>query len=218
MIIKGRSPTMRHVSRTRTPRFKSSMWTPNTNLQTYWQKGNFTRDEWNNLLHLFSSITHFSLFCCSQSFKRWRKGCQNRRERRGSWQSQSRRRWTWPSLSRQVLRLQNPIASKSPGILKAPCQNDWTSTGKPDTRKFNWDAASSSQWWQKKMQFWMQVRGDSSRQKKTRNTGISLKIQKVREDSSLQETQKLKAKAKFGHPISKNQQIAHRTWRRFSRL
>ena len=30
--------------------------------------------------------------------------------------------------------LQKPIASKSPGILKAPCQNDWTSTGEPEAR------------------------------------------------------------------------------------
>ena len=48
MVIKGRSPTKRHVSRTRrvaligclteliwVPRFKSSMSTPNINLQTY---------------------------------------------------------------------------------------------------------------------------------------------------------------------------------------
>ena len=43
---------------------------------------------------------------------------------------------------------QNPIASKSPRILMATCQNDWTSTGKPRARKFNQDAASSSQGWQ----------------------------------------------------------------------
>ena len=29
-------------------------------------KGNFTRDEWNNLLYLFD-IGHFSLICCSQN-------------------------------------------------------------------------------------------------------------------------------------------------------
>ena len=33
-----------------TPKIKSSMSTRHTNLQTRWQKGNFTRDEWNNLL------------------------------------------------------------------------------------------------------------------------------------------------------------------------
>ena len=30
-------------------------------------KGNFTRDEWNNLLHL-CNISHFSSVCCSQNF------------------------------------------------------------------------------------------------------------------------------------------------------
>ena len=45
--------------------------------------------------------------------------------------------------------VQNPTASKCLGILKAPCQNDWTSTGKLGAREFNQDAASSSQGWQK---------------------------------------------------------------------
>ena len=35
---------------------------------------------------------------------RWRKGCKNRKEKKGSWQSQSRW-WTWSHVSRQVLRL-----------------------------------------------------------------------------------------------------------------
>ena len=30
-------------------------------------KGNFTRDEWNNLLHLIN-ISQFSFICCSQNF------------------------------------------------------------------------------------------------------------------------------------------------------
>ena len=41
--------------------------------------------------------------------------------------------------------VQSPIASKSPEIFKAPCQNDWTSTGRLGERAFNQDAASSSQ-------------------------------------------------------------------------
>ena len=45
--------------------------------------------------------------------------------------------------------LQNPIASKSFGILKALCRKDWSSTGKTEAREFNRDAASSSQGWQK---------------------------------------------------------------------
>ena len=34
-------------------------WHQKTNSQTYWQKGNFTRDEWNHLMCLFN-ISHFS--------------------------------------------------------------------------------------------------------------------------------------------------------------
>ena len=36
------------------------------------------------------------------------------------------------------------VEKKSLGILKAPCQNDWTSAGRPGAREFNPDAASSS--------------------------------------------------------------------------
>ena len=48
MIIKGRSPTMRHVSRTH-----------RVALDWLFDRINFTRDEWNHLLCLFN-ISHFS--------------------------------------------------------------------------------------------------------------------------------------------------------------
>ena len=72
MIIKGRSPTMRHVSRTH--RVALDWLFDRINLDSQIQikyidtknqladkltKGNFTRDEWNNLLCLFN-ISHFS--------------------------------------------------------------------------------------------------------------------------------------------------------------
>ena len=73
MIIKGRIPTMRHVSRTHrvaldwlysiesiwTPKSKSNTLTPRIQLADILTKGNFTRDEWNHLLCLFN-ISHFS--------------------------------------------------------------------------------------------------------------------------------------------------------------
>ena len=80
MIIKGRSPTMRHVSRTH--RVARDWLFDRINLDAKNQikyvdtkhqltliltKGDFTRDEWNNLLHLFN-ISHFSLLCCAQNF------------------------------------------------------------------------------------------------------------------------------------------------------
>ena len=53
------------------------------------------------------------------------------------------------SVSTSSWTVQNPVASKSPGILKAPCRTDGSSTGKPDAKEHNQDAASSSQGWQK---------------------------------------------------------------------
>ena len=77
MIIKGRSPTMRHVSRTH--RVALDWLFDRINLDSKIQikyidtknqladiltKGNFTRDEWNHLLCLFN-ISHFSSTVCS---------------------------------------------------------------------------------------------------------------------------------------------------------
>ena len=78
MIIKGRSPTMRHVSRTH--RVALDWLFDRINLDSKIQikyidtkhqladiltKGNFTRDEWNHLLCLFN-ISHFSSTECSE--------------------------------------------------------------------------------------------------------------------------------------------------------
>ena len=77
MIIKGRSPAMRHVSRTH--RVALDRLFDRINLDSKIQikyidtknqladiltKGNFTRDEWNHLLSLFN-ISHFSSTVCS---------------------------------------------------------------------------------------------------------------------------------------------------------
>ena len=78
MIINGRSPTMRHVSRTH--RVALDWLFDRINLDSKIQikyidtknqladiltKGNFTRDEWNHLLCLFN-IGHFSSTGCSE--------------------------------------------------------------------------------------------------------------------------------------------------------
>ena len=72
MIIKGRSPTMRHVSRTHRvaldwlfdrinldPKIQIKYIDTRNQLTDLLTKGNFTRDEWNHLLCL-SNISHFS--------------------------------------------------------------------------------------------------------------------------------------------------------------
>ena len=77
MIIKDRSPTMRHVSRTHRvaldwlfdricldPKIQIKYIDTKNQLADILTKGNFTRDEWNNLLILFN-ISHFSSAACT---------------------------------------------------------------------------------------------------------------------------------------------------------
>ena len=77
MIIKGRSPTMRHVSRTHRvaldwlfdrvnlePKIHIKYVDTKNQLADMLTKERFTRDEWNHLLCLFN-IMSFSMFSCS---------------------------------------------------------------------------------------------------------------------------------------------------------
>ena len=79
MIIKGRSPTMRHVSRTHRvaldwlfdrinldPKIQIEYIDTQNQLADMLPKGSFTRDEWNHLLCLFN-ISHFSSTVCSKT-------------------------------------------------------------------------------------------------------------------------------------------------------
>ena len=78
MIMKGRSPTMRHVSITHRvaldwffdrinldPKIQIKYIDTKNHLADMLTKGNFTRDEWNHLLCLFN-ISHFSSAECSE--------------------------------------------------------------------------------------------------------------------------------------------------------
>ena len=78
IIIKGRSPTMRHVSRTHRvaldwlfdrinldPKIQIKYIDTKNQLAGMLTKGNFTRDEWNHLLCLFN-ISHVSSTDCSE--------------------------------------------------------------------------------------------------------------------------------------------------------
>ena len=77
MIIKGRSPTMRHVSRTHRvaldwlfdrinldPKIQIKYIDTKNQLADFLTRGNFTREEWNHLLCLFN-IIHFSSTACT---------------------------------------------------------------------------------------------------------------------------------------------------------
>ena len=79
MIIKGRSRTMRHVSRAHRvaldwlfdrinldPKIQIKYIDTKNQLADILTKGNFTRDEWNHLLCLFN-ISHFSSTVCSET-------------------------------------------------------------------------------------------------------------------------------------------------------
>ena len=69
MIIKGRSPTMRHVSRTHRGALDwlfDRINLAKNQLADILTKGNFTRDEWNHMLSLFK-ISHFSSTVCSET-------------------------------------------------------------------------------------------------------------------------------------------------------
>ena len=79
IIIEGRSPTLRHVSRTHRvaldwlfDRIHLDSTIQIRYIDTKHQlvdiliKGSFTRDGWNNLLHLFN-ISHFSSTCCAEN-------------------------------------------------------------------------------------------------------------------------------------------------------
>ena len=83
MIIKGRSPTMRHVSRTHRvaldwlfdrinldPKIQIKYIDTINQLADILTEGNFTRDEWDHLLCLFN-ISHFSSTVCA--LKQWKK-------------------------------------------------------------------------------------------------------------------------------------------------
>ena len=78
MIIKGRSPTMRHVSRTHRvaldwlfdrinlySKIQIKYIDTKNQLADVLSEGNFTRDEWNHLLSLFNISQFYSLLCCN---------------------------------------------------------------------------------------------------------------------------------------------------------
>ena len=159
MIMKGRGPTRRHVSRTH--RVALDWLFDRINLDSKIQiryidtkhqladiltKGNFTCEEWNNLLHLFNT-SHFSSTRCADNSSLM--SCPNTmakrmQEQKGDERSVAISKSTAMDLSSHVptsfSSAKSPIASESSGILIA--------TGKPESRmrrNSKPDAASSSQ-------------------------------------------------------------------------
>ena len=99
MIIKSRSPTMRHVPRTHRvaldwlfdrinldPKIQIKHVDIRTQLADILTKGNFTCDAWNHLLCLLN-ISNFSSSSCPQTMSKERRKGQEKKE---SWPNQSR--------------------------------------------------------------------------------------------------------------------------------
>ena len=162
MIIIGRSPTMRHASRTH--RVALDWLADRVNLDpkiqikyvdTKYQVADTLTKETFNLLHL-CNITHFSSLCCAKNFSLFScTGTMAKRmlEQKGDDRIVAKSKPTTMNLAVSVSTsssaVNSPIVSKSPGILKASCRTDWSSSGKPDARNSNHDAASIFQGWQK---------------------------------------------------------------------
>ena len=154
MIIKGRSPTMRHVSRTL--RVALDWLFDRTNLDTKTQikhidtknqfadiltEGNFTRDEWNHLLCLFN-ISHFF-----SSINNLEAMSKRRPEDAGEERVTAKSKPMMNLVSRYSARDPNVLAltaSESPGKTRSESQNvplsslnvQQTSTGRPVDDKF----------------------------------------------------------------------------------
>ena len=157
-------------------------------------KGNFTRDERNNLLYLFI-ISHFSSLCCAQNFsltsrtKTMAKRVQEQREdNRIVAKSKPTTMTLTSSVATSSSSVNSPIASKSPGILKA--------SGRQKATRNSWIIQR------------LEVQGNLSHQD----------TKDIQETQELQEVQKNRdPKAKICHIISIFHQTVCLTWTRSSR-
>ena len=189
MIIKGRSPTMRHVSRTRRVALDWLVDRINLDLEVQIRyidtthqladtstEGNFTRDEWNNIFDLFN-ISHISSLCCAQNFsvtsctKTMVKRMQEQKEdNRIVAKSKPMAMNLAVTVSTSSSSVNSPIASKSPGILKASSRQIGC-PGKPGAsanQSSNRDVASSSQGWLRDAQLFIS-QGDWQQQTRIRS-------------------------------------------------
>ena len=136
-IIKGRSPTMRHVSRTH--RVALDWLFDRTNLDSKIQikyidtknqladiltKGNFTRDEWNHLLTLFN-ISHFSSTACTAAMAK--------RAQQGSGEERVTAKWRpMMNLTARMLSVVSSSTSSNPGRTSYEYQDPGKSVASDD--------------------------------------------------------------------------------------
>ena len=164
MIIKGRSPTMRHVSRTHRvaldwlfdrinldPKIQIKYIDTKNQLADILTKGSFTRDEWNHLLCLFN-ISHFSSTVCSAAMAKRLQ--QESGEERVTAKSKP-----MMNLGARMPSVVSSSTSSSPGKRCYGNQDPWRSvvaddrSGQPDKlsptdySKLDYDRVWSSQEW-----------------------------------------------------------------------
>ena len=137
MIMKGRSPTMRHVSRTHgvsldwlfdrinlDPKIQIKYIDTKHQLADILTKGKFTRDEWNHLLCLFN-ISHFSSTVCSDTMAK--RSQQDSGEERVTAKSRP-----MMNLVARTPSLVSSSTSVSPEKKHYGSQNPWSSIAKED--------------------------------------------------------------------------------------
>ena len=164
MIIKGRSPTMRHVSRTHRvaldwlfdrinldSKIQINYIDTKNQLADILTKGSFTRHEWNHLLCLFN-ISHFSSTACTGAMAK--RSQQDSGEERVTAKSKP-----MMNLSARMPSVVSSSTSLSPVKRKYGKQDSWSSvvvkdrSGQPDSfsstdcSKSDYDRAWSSQEW-----------------------------------------------------------------------
>ena len=111
-------------------------------------KGNFTRDEWKNLLHLLLNVSHFRSTCCTKNFSLRRCPTTAKRIRNQKEEERvlSKSRPAVMNISSYFIATSSsaassPIASESPGMPIASVKPD----GKMSFEPSSFDAASTSQ-------------------------------------------------------------------------
>ena len=137
MIMKGRSPTMRHVSRTHRvaldwlfdrinldPKIQIKYIATKNQLADILTKGNFTRDEWNHLLCLFN-VSHFSSAVCTAAMAK--RAQQGSGEERVTAKSRP-----IMNLTARTPSFVSSSASSNPGRISYGCQDPGRSVASDD--------------------------------------------------------------------------------------
>ena len=164
MIIKGRSPTMRHVSRTHRvaldwlfdrinldPKIQIKYVDTKNLIADMVTKGSFTRDEWDHLLRLLK-IMNLSMFSCSHSslsLSNSKQSAMSKRAQESTSKEGSALAKPMNLVSRNLLSAekdppQDSGNSNSPGLQEMD-QSCVSSSGKKPTRNINQNPTTYSQ-------------------------------------------------------------------------